>query len=335
MYKKILLLITVFILVINGCQKKEEVEEEVKFAGKRNVKTITSKIRDINTYIEYSGKIEADQIANVSPAMSGRIEKLFVKIGELVMVDDQLVKLDETQLEQTRLQYQNAKKNFQRMKKLLANDAIDQQTFDEVETGYNTIKSSYDYMLDNIMLKAPISGIVTHIYKKKGEKFDAMMDPFLIRIVNQEKYKAKLMVSDKDINKITKGQPAIIKLDNYDEDLSGTVSFVSPEANMMSGTFPIEISMDKSNIVLRNNQFARISIIAKSSKNAVVIPQECVLESKFVFLVKDELAEKREVILGIGNEDDVEIVKGISEGEEVIISGNVGLESGDKVKIRN
>ncbi len=335
MYRKIFILISLVLLILVGCQDKEVVKEDNGFSGKRNVKTVAARMGEINTYLKYSGKIEAETIANASPSMSGKVEKLFVKEGDHVKVGDLLVKLDETQLEQTRIQFENAEQNYLRMQKLLESDAIDKQTFDEVKTGYNIVKSTYEFMLDNIEMKAPISGIVTYIYKKEGEKFDSMMDPFLIRIVNSSKFKAKLQVSDKDINKLKKGQKAIVTIDNSDEEFYGLVSYVSPEAEMMSGTFPIEISINNDSNLLKHNQFARIDLITQSSSNTIIIPQESVLKSSYVFVAANGIAEKREVTLGIGNEEEIEIKSGITKGEEVIISGNIGLQAGDKVEIRN
>ena len=335
MYRKIFILLTIILLILVGCQDKEVAKEDNGFTGKRNVKTVTARMGEINEYLKYSGKIEAKTVANASPSMSGKIEMLFVKEGDHVKVGDLLVKLDQTQLEQTRIQFENTEKNYLRMQKLLESNAIDKQTFDEVQAGYNVIKSTYEFMLDNIEMKAPISGIVTYIYKKEGEKFDSMMDPFLIRIVNSSKFKAKLQVSDKDINKINKGQKAIITVDNSDEEFYGIVSYVSPEAEMMSGTFPIEISINNDSNLLKHNQFARIALITQSSSNTLIIPQESVLKSSYVFVAASGIAEKREITLGIGNEEEIEIKSGVAEEEEVIVSGNIGLQAGDKLEIRN
>ena len=335
MYRKIFILITLVLIILVGCQDKEVIKEGNGFSGKRNVKTVTARFGEINEYLKYSGKVEAETVANASPSMSGKIEKLFVKEGDYVKVGDLLVKLDETQLEQTRIQFENAEKNFFRMQKLLESDAIDKKTFDEVQAGYNVIKSSYEFMLDNIEMKAPISGIVTYLYKKEGEKFDSMLDPFLIRIVNSSKFKAKLQVSDKDINKLKKGQKAFITVDNSDEEFIGFVSYVSPEAEMMSGTFPIEISINNDSNLLKHNQFARIDLITQSSANTIIIPQESVLKSSFVFVVANGIEEKREVTLGVGNEEEIEVKEGIAEGEEVIVSGNIGLHADEKVDIKN
>ena len=119
MYRKIFILISLVLLILVGCQDKEAAKEENEFSGKRNVKTVTARMGEINEYLKYSGKIEAETIANASPSISGKIEKLFVKEGDRVKVGDLLVKLDETQLEQTRIQFENAEKNYLRMQKLI------------------------------------------------------------------------------------------------------------------------------------------------------------------------------------------------------------------------
>ena len=331
-FLKPLFLIILFVLV--GCGQ-ETGKKETAFSGKRNVKTIESRLGEISSFLNYSGKIEADEIANASPSMSGTVKEIFVEIGDVVKKGDMLAKLDDTQLELAEAQYKNAENNYHRMQVLLENDAIDKQTFEGVETAYKMAKSSYDFMLDNIDMKAPISGVISNIYKKEGEKFDSMMDPFLIRIINLQAFKAKLNISDKDINKVRKGQKAQIKIDNSNEIFYGTVSYASPEADMFSGSFPIEITINNKAELLKHNQFARISIKFQTSKNAVIIPQECVIDSKYIFLVKNGIAKQEEVILGIGNERDVEIKKGINAGEKVIISGNIGLQDDDEVEIRN
>jgi len=335
MYKKIFLLLIMVTFILTGCKNKEKVEADKVVIGKRNVKTALAKSGNINTYVKYSGKIEAKDIANASPAISGKIEKLFVKEGDVVKTGDLLVKLDQTQLEQTRIQFENAKNNYVRMHKLLDSDAVDKQTFEEVEAGYNVAKSSYEFMQENIEMKAPIPGTVSSIYKQEGEKYDSMMDPFLIRIVNSDKFIAKVQISDKDINAIKKGQKAIIKLDNNEKEFLGIVTFVSPEADMMAGTFPVEIEIKNADSSLKHNQFARISFIIESSSNTVIVPQQSVIENGFVLVANNGIAEKREVELGIGNEKQIEIVSGISAGEEVIITGNIGLKDGDSLSIKN
>ena len=334
MLKKSTLMMMVILLSICGCGKKSEVDEKKEeLTGVRNVKVATAKRGDISTYIDFSGKLETEQIVNISPAMSSKIEKLYVDEGDAVKKGDLLVKMEDSKLVQAEMQYVNMKKNYERMKELKKTGSIDEQSFDEVETGYEVAKSSYEFMLENIEIRAPFNGTITLIYKKEGENFDAMMDPMLIRMMNLDVMKVKIQVSDADISKIHTNQNVLIRVDSSPDEFIGKVNFVSPEADMMSGTYLVEITVKNRNNILKHNQFTRIRLLTRTSKNTIIIPQEAVLESEYVFVLEDGKAVKKYVTLGLENEFEVEIKEGISEGEKVITRGNIGLTEEEKVEI--
>ncbi len=334
MCKKLIILAAVFAFVLMGCQKKAE-QEEVKeeFTGAREVKVATARLGDISSYIEFSGKIEAEKTVNIAPSMSGRIDKLIVDVGNIVKKGDLLAKLDDTQLKQAKTQYINMEKNYKRMQELQKTGAIDGATFDEVETGYKVAKSSYEFMLKNTEIRAPIDGVITVIFKKEGEHYDAMMDPMLLRMMNLDEIKAKIQVSDTDINKIMKGQKVTIKVSSSDEVFTGKVSFVSLEADMMSGTFNVEIAIKNRDNTLKHNQFARIKVLTKTSENTIIVPQQAILDANHVFIIENDKAVKKYVTLGLENEYEIETTEGLQDGEIVIIRGNIGLSEGDKVEI--
>ncbi len=334
MLKKLIILAAVLTIILMSCQKKTE-QEDVKeeFTGAREVKIVTARIGDISSFIEFSGKIEAEKTVNISPSMSGRIAKLLVDAGSVVKKGDLLAKLDDTQLKQAKIQYVNMEKNYKRMQELQRTGAIDGATFDEVETGYKVAKSSYEFMLENTEIRAPINGVITVTFKKEGEHYDAMMDPMLLRMMNLDEIKAKIQVSDADINKIIKGQKVLLKVSSSDEEFTGKVSFVSPEADMMSGTFNVEIAAKNRDNILKHNQFTRIKVLTKTSENTIIVPQQAILDANHVFIIEKDKAVKKYVTLGLENEYEVEITEGLQDGEKVIIRGNIGISEGDKVEI--
>ena len=334
MMKKLLILVTLLSIVLAGCQKKAE-QQEVKeeFTGAREVKVATARLGDISSYIEFSGKIDAEKTVNIAPAISGKIDKLIVDVGSVVKKGNLLAKLDDTQLKQAQTQYINMEKNYKRMQELQKTGAIDGATFDEVETGYEVAKSTYEFMLENTEIRAPFDGTVTLIYKKEGENFDAMMDPMLIRMMNLDIMKVKIQVSDVDINKIKKGQKVILSVSSSDEEFTGKVSFVSPEADVMSGTFNVEIAVKNRDNILKHNQFTRIKVLTKTSENTIIVPQQAILHANHVFIIGNDKAVKKYITLGLENEYEIEITEGLQDGEIVIIRGNIGLSEGDKVKI--
>ena len=335
MLKKVTITTLLLMLLIVGCGKSVDTEEKLEFQGAREVKVESADLTDISSYIEYSGKVLTDQAINIKPAIGGKVMEYKVLEGSVVNKGDLLVVLDDTQLKQAQIQYEIMEKNYNRMQELSKTGAIDDATFDEVEAGYKVAKSGYEFMLKNTYVRAPINGIITMRYRKEGEHFDAMMDPLLLRMVNLEKVKATIQVSDADIKSIEKGQEVLLMINNSDVEFTGEISFVSPEADIMAGTFAVEIMVNNQENLLHNNQFVKVKVLTKTSKKTIVVPQHAVINDKYVFILENNIAVKKFVTLGLENEYEIEIIDGIEAGVEVVTVGNAGLSENDKVKIRD
>jgi len=335
MLKRVTIITFLLVIIIAGCSKPKEAVEKAEFQGARDVKVISADLSDISSYIEYSGKITAEEAINIKPAIGGKVVEYKVQEGSVVKKGDLLVILDDTQLKQAQTQFKTMEKNYQRMQELFKTGAVDSATLDEVEAGYLVAESSYYFLLTNTYILAPIDGTVTTRFRKVGEHFDAMMDPLLLRIVNLEKIKASMQVSDADINKLKMGQEVMLTTNNSELEFKGSISFVSPEADMMSGSFTVEMMVNNQDNQLHNNQFVNIKVLTQTSKNTIVVPQKAIINNEYVFILEKGKAKKKFVTLGLENEYQIEVTSGIDEGAEVVTIGNAGLSDNDKVKVKN
>jgi len=340
-YTKLLTGLLLILLAIIGCSKKETVEQEIVSMEKNFVEVDNVAQKDIEEIITYSGTLEADQSAYVAPEISIKVKEYMVNEGDRVTKGQLIAKMDDTQLEQAKAQYDFAKKNYDRILKLSNSGSMDKQTFDQTESAYLTAMSAYEFMKKNTEIAAPIDGVVTLKTKKEGESFSPMMpgaygNPALMRIVNLDVLKMNFNISDADINKIKIGQKAYIHVDSEPErSFIGKVTFVSPEADVMSGTFPCEITIQNNDHSLKPHQYAVADIVTDSSIETVVIPKTALLSEDYLYVVEGGLAIRKQVETGLSNEFEVEIKEGIKPGETVIISGGIGLKDGAEVLITN
>ena len=342
---KMSLIIVVFVALISlmGCnEKKNDVAVTTSIVNTRKhstyVKVATVVRKNIINYQKFSGLLFSEKSANIAPDLAGKVLKCYVDKGAFVHKNDLLALMDTTQYVQAKIQYKNAGKSYQRMLELKKKGSIDEQTFDQVETGYKAAKESYLYMLKNKEIRAPFAGYITDKLKNEGEVFSPMPGgptaPAIFRLVNIKTLKLKIQISDRILPKIKKGQKVIISTDSYPEsEFIGKISFISQEADMMSGTFTCEITVNNSDNKLKANQFARVKIILAEEKDAIVVPQNAIVRDNTVFIVNNHKAEKRIVTLGIQNEDEVQILSGINERDIVITNGNIAIENGTIVKI--
>jgi len=339
--KTILLIITLIILSLTACSQKQEAELETIAAGKNYVEVAEVEIKDIEKIVTYSGTLEAAKAAFVGPELSMKINNLLVDEGDTVTKGQLLAIMDDTQLKQAEAQFDVAEKNYERMKTLKNTGSVDKQTFDQIESAFKTAQSVHEFIKNNTRIVAPFDGIVTLRTKQEGETFSPMLpsaygDPAIFRIVNLDVLKMNLNISDVDINKVKKGQKAYIFIDSEPgETFIGTVSFISPEADIMSGTFPCEITIENKDHVLKPNQYAVTDIVIHTSHKTLVIPKEALIDEGIVVVVKNSVASKKNIQTGLTNEEEVEVVDGLNGGELVVIIGAIGLSDNAEVVIRN
>ena len=340
-YKTIFLIITLIIFSITACSKKQDGEIETIVAAKNYVDVAEVEIKTIEETVTYSGTLEAAKAAFVGPELSMKIKNLMVKEGDVVKKGQLLAVMDSTQLKQAEAQFDMAKKNYDRMKSLKNTGSVDKQTFDQIESAFKTAQSGYQFVKNNTQITAPFDGIVTLRTKQEGESYSAMLpsaygDPALFRIVDLDVLKMNLNISDVDINKVKKGQKAYIYVDSEPgQAFIGKVSFVSPEADMMSGTFPCDITIENKNHILKPNQYAVTDIVIKASENTYVIPKDALIGKEIVFVVKNLIASRKIIKIGLSNENEIEVTDGLGAGDLVVINGAIGLPENSNVVIRN
>lgn len=341
--KKMFLVLVLLAITIFACTKNDENDlPDVEPTGKPLVRVAVAEMGPIQAVVNYSGKIKSEKSINIAPELSMRLISVYVDEGDKVKSGQLLAKLDTTKLAQARLQYKDAKKNYARMKALKRSEYVEEQRFEQVKTAYEVAKYNFEYLQKNTIIRAPFSGFITAKTKKEGEFYSSMLpgasgSPSLFRLVNPDDLKVKIYLPDKDINKIILGQKAIIKVESAPEQtFQGEVTFISEEADYYSGMFPCYIKILDHDKLIKPNLFARVSIITASADKATIIPKAALIDSQFVFTVKDSKVYKKNVTTGISNDNNLQLLGStIKPGEKVVIKGNVGLRNNLKVEIEN
>ena len=130
-------------VIIQACgekQKETNTVDKTTYVDTISVEAQSVGIKELAISKTFSGTLEGEEQANIIAKIPERIMKVNVKVGEYVKAGNILFELDKggasSQFYQAQVAYLNAQKNFERMKNLLAEGAISQQSFDQVETGY-------------------------------------------------------------------------------------------------------------------------------------------------------------------------------------------------------
>ena len=204
----------------------------------------------------------------------------------------------------------------------------------DLEKAMVSLSNSKDNFLNTVIL-APVDGIVVSVGVKKNDVLSQQdySSKGTIQIVDISQIKFQGTVDEIDIMKIKTGQTAIISVDAMpDRTFTGKVSFISPfgaadTSNVIK--FNITILLDPTDVDLKGGLTATADIGISTEENTLLLPLAAITTTgtdSFVTVVTGEKdqTEKREVTLGIQNQQYVQILKGLNEGDRVIIVDKAG-----------
>jgi multidrug efflux pump subunit AcrA (membrane-fusion protein) len=186
-------------------------------------------------------------------------------------------------------------------------------------------------------VKSPLSGTVGRLYLDKGSTIG--LETPVALIARMDRVKVEFSIPEKDMVKVSKGQQARIRVDAYpDRTFNGKVTRLSPVVDPITRSAYAEVTLSNPDHKLKPGMFAEIDIVVVSSKGAVVVPKDAILEepnsgSSFVFVVAGGSAMKKVVETGISQQGLVEVKSGLTFGEKMVITGQHYLKDGDRVEV--
>ncbi|MCP4051164.1 MAG: efflux RND transporter periplasmic adaptor subunit [bacterium] len=336
--------ITILLLLISvnsGCSK--DIETTNQKQDVKPVDTITAKYQSFKTWRTVSGTTFAQKDITLSAESSGAIESLPVSIGNKVIKNQILAKIDpEMASARKKAALANlklAETTFSLQKKLFAKRLISDQQFESIRTQLKTAESQFqiaEIQYKKTTIRSPIDGIIAEKYIEENE-FISPGQP-VCRVINLDRIKIKIGVTGKDLPYIKINNQVNVMINTCENKIfKGVVSSTGSVADKESRTFPVEISIDNKNHKIKAGMLGRVSFINKRLNNVIVIPHELILEgeTKAVFLAAKNNRAKKKPVRIIATEKNMAAISGISPGEHIVSAGHKNIVEGEVLKIIN
>ncbi len=197
---------------------------------------------------------------------------------------------------------------------------------DRDEVGFNFEKAP---------VKSPIKGIVGKVYVDVGTNVSPQTPIGLV--VSMDAVKVKIDIVERDLPKVKVGQSAQIKVDAYPgEVFEGVVERVSPVVDLASRTSLVKVKIPNSDHRLKPGMFTRVEILTRQRKDVLIIPRDALIResgANYVFVVRDKKVYRREIEIGLHENNRFEVAGGLNEDELVVTMGKSRLKEGDIVII--
>lgn len=335
------------IIAFTLMNNKKENEAKTAIVAEKNasvsVKTETVKTEEVSLDFTANGNFEPLQELNFSAEKPGRVVRVLVKEGDNVRIGQTLAIVRSEQissdLQTAQASYQNAAADYNRFENAYKTGGVTKQQVDQARLGLVTSKSRLQQAKVNIgdtNIKSTINGVVNKKYIEPGSVLGAATQMF--DIVNVSKLKLKVTVNENQVARLKLGNSTKVTASVYpDQVFSGKITFIAPKADT-SLNFPVEIEIaNNSANDLKAGMYGTAEFASNQQKQSLmIVPRNAFIgsvSSNQIFVIENGTAKLKTVAAGRILGDKVEILSGLSEGETVIITGQINLTDGTKVDV--
>ena len=290
--------------------------------------------------INLPGVIEPWEKLSVLSKIHGTVIKVEVSEGDKVTKGQAIARIDPADfriaVDSARATYELAEANYKRLASLFEQEIIAKAEIDKLKAQVKTSKAALEnaeLMLARCTITAPISGVIRRLDAKEGLLL-GVSDP-VAEILQVDRVKAVVGIPESDValvKNIKEVHLTIQALDN--KEVVGRHHFLASSPENGARLYRLELSIDNEDNLIMPGMFVRAQLVKRVIHDAVAVPLFTVIKSedqKFVFVEKDGVAKKQPVELGIMEDWLVQITKGLSPGNRVVIEGHRDIDDGHKL----
>ncbi len=386
--KKIITLLILALLVGGGAVAYRGLSSDLSaHADSIPVQTATAQKGNILTQVTSQGTLEPKDYVDVGAQISGQILKLNVEIGDQVKVGDLIAEIDpkiyesqissdeaelamlQAQLSEKQANKVQAQRNYTRYKKLVKDNAVSRDLFEQSETDLNVanaqiksleaqIKQSESTLekdktnLSYTKIYAPLSGTVVDLSVKEGETVNAnQTTPTIGRIANLDVMTAKAQVAEADIPKLKDDMRVYFTTLGSDaRKWNGKIRQILPTPTTENNVvlYDVLVDVDNKDRSLMTGMTTQMFFIIGEANDAVLIPVSALVERvpdqdtdvgtayriKQPSLANGTPSQEKIILVGLTDRVNAEVLSGLNVGDSVLIPAAATSDAAQSSRMR-
>ena len=312
--------------------------------------------QNLNSYLVLNGIVEPERKVEIYSHLSAYVKKIVKEEGDYVKENDVLAQLDDTeiiisynqakiQLDQAKLNLEEAENNYIRSQELVKRSLVSEQDFQATEAQFKQSQlecqnrmenfNNLKLQLDWTKIRALSEGYITERLIEAGDRVNPNTQVYTIEDFNP--LLIRVFVPTSDAINLALGMSAEVTTDILKGlEFEGKVKLINPRIDVETGTVKVTVEIFDNSLRLQPGMFVKVQIAIGMKENVLIIPRKAILykqNKSYVFVLNRRQVSQREVLLGLLEEDHVEVTEGLNEGEVIVIVGVEGLKDGQRVDV--
>ena len=356
----VLFLVCVFFVArVHGYLNQEEVLslDEIYERDGYPVETVTVTPGTLEVWKEFSGTIRGERQSELTSGLTTRVLEVHVTEGSEVSEGDLLITLDPDDAaysaamggyRQTKEQYNQAYRDYLRVKELYEAGAVSKQEYETARTAFEVYRATFDAASELVKITSPMDGTVTEITVNEGDPVSP--GDILATVAIIDTVRIETNTSAEKTRLIEPGLPARIVVDMPGEEktVEGVVESVSLSANRDTGLFEIEVVMNNEEGLLKPGVVSRFDILVFTADDVLAVPRDAIIsagDDRYVYTVITDrnndtdgnpslpTARLQAITPGWETDELIQVRDGIEEGDLVIKRGHNKLVDGSPLNL--
>ncbi|PXX92667.1 efflux transporter periplasmic adaptor subunit [Marinobacter vulgaris] len=320
---------------------QEDSENAQRQRPASKVNAISPSMEVVRDSVNAVGNLRALDQVELTTELSGRVVEMNLVSGKRVSRGELLLRLDDRQaradLQIAEATLADARRQYERARRLQTNNSISQSQVDELRTAVNVAeaqRASARTRLDNHRIEAPFEGVIGLSDISLGAYLSSGTS--VTTLDSTDRMELGFSIPERFLGQVGMGQRVRGASPAYpDEEFQGELAELGTRINELSRTLPVRAIIDNPDGKLRPGQFMSANLTLRE-REALVIPEQAVMirgDDKYVFVAEDGVARRISVSLGSRSPGRVEVSAGLSLEDRVIVTGQDRLSSGDRIDV--
>lgn len=308
-------------------------------AKAKNVETVSPVTVPAVQAVYATGTVEASRMIPISPKVAARLIRIDADEGSIVQAGQVLAQMEDTDLLQNTADLQAkmelAQKDLTRAQKLSKSGAISKQAYDDAQAAFKSATASFERAkaeLSYLQLIAPEAGTVIRRDGEIGEMIPIGTAVFWI--TGGDDLRIETEVDEEDIGLVQPGQKVVISADAFPQrTFEGKVQSITPKGDPVARSYRVRVTLGADS-PLMIGMTAETNIITQEKDAALMVPAGAVSQGK-VIKIEGGKAVDTQVKTGIRTQQAVEIIEGVSVGEQVVMKYDAMLLEAEHIKSKH
>ncbi|WP_430813677.1 efflux RND transporter periplasmic adaptor subunit [Carboxylicivirga sp. RSCT41] len=345
-----------FAYLTQSCGGSSSHTESKQEAVKANVQVV--ELTTVPKKHHYTGTVSSVNQSTLSTRIMGQISQVMVHEGDAVKKGQLLMSIRSNDIQakqkqveaniiQAKAANKHAKDDYQRIQALRSSNSATQKELDDITVHYEMTKAQLeaalkakdeiDELLAYANIRAPYSGVITQRFVDAGDMANPGLP--LLAIEAPGLFEVIAKIPESDVYKMDKGDAVEVMIDACKEPIQGTVARISPSSRFSGSQFDARISLNpdmKQKELIRSGVFAHVNHLKGEEKKILVASSSIVERGQLKGLWTVSTSNQallRWVRLGAAYGDKTEVLSGLNEGNQIVVSAEGRLYDGAPLQL--